>query len=302
VFDVADPEAEAGELRIRVHAATVNVSDTMLRSGLFGRRYAESRPPPYVPGMDAAGTIDQLGIGVAEATGFAVGDRVMAVVQPRGPHGGAYAERLVAPVASVSRVPAGASDAEASTLPMNGLTAQLALDVLALRPGQTLVVTGAAGAVGGYAIQLATLAGLRVIADAAPGDEDLVRSFGADIVLARGDDLSERVRAVVPDGADAVLDAALMGTKALGTVRRGGALAAVRPWEPGVASERDIAIDVVSVSNYAHEHAKLDHLRQLVEEGKLTLRVARTFPAADAPEAHRQLEAGGTRGRLVLEF
>ena len=116
---------------------------------------------------------------------------------PHGSHGG-YCERIVVPAESVARVPAGATDAEAATLPMNGLTTVQALDLLGLEPGQTLAVTGAAGAVGGYAVQLGKAAGLHVIADAAESDEQLVKDLGADVVVPRGPEFAERVREVVP--------------------------------------------------------------------------------------------------------
>src|SRR3974390_403434 len=182
VVDLPAPEAGPPEVRIRVHAAAVNPTDTQLRSGQRAERL-KGVPPPHVPGMDAAGVLEQIGAGAS--TGLRVGERVMAIVLPRGPHG-AYAERVVVPASSVVRSPAGASDAEAAALPMNGLTARLALDVLALRPGQTLAVSGAAGAVGGYVVQLAAAEGLTVVADAAPADEPPVRALGAGMVAPRG--------------------------------------------------------------------------------------------------------------------
>ncbi len=224
--------------------------------------------------------------------------QVMAIVVPRGSHGG-YAEHVVVPLDSVVRTPAGATMVEASTLPMNGLTARLVLDVLALQPGQTLAVTGAAGAVGGYVVQLAKADGLRVIADASPADTELVRTLGAEVV-ARGDDVAGRIRALVPDGVDGLADGALLNGMALPAIRDGGALAAVRSYSGD--TERGIAIHPVWVREYAHERAKLDRLRRQVEDGVLTLRVAKTFTPQQAGEAHRILEAGGTRGRLVIEF
>jgi NADPH:quinone reductase len=218
---------------------------------------------------------------------------------PHGSHG-AYAELLVVPAESVTRVPAGATDAEAATLPMNGLTTRQALDVLNLAPGQTLAVTGAAGAVGGYAVQLGKAEGLRVIADAAARDEPLVKNLGADVVVARGPDFAARVREVLPEGADGLIDAALLNELAIPAVRDGGGMATVRGFTG--APERGISFHPVLVRNYAREHDKLDRLRQQAEAGQVTLRVARTLPAENAAEAHRALEAGGTRGRLVLEF
>jgi NADPH:quinone reductase-like Zn-dependent oxidoreductase len=245
--------------------------------------------------MDAAGVLDQIAPDVE--TDLTVGEHVMAIVVPKGTRG-AYAEYVVVPADSVVRVPQGASDVEAATLPMNALTARLALDLLALEPGDTLAVTGAAGAFGGYTVQLAKADGLRVVADASPADEQLVRGLGADVVVARGDDVAKRFREVAPDGVDGLADGAVQQALVLPAVRDGGALAAVRTWEG--ETERGITVHPVWVRTYARERAKLDHLRQQVEDGEVTLRVARTFPPEEAADAHRTLEAGGTRGRLVL--
>ncbi len=296
VVELPDPQAGPGEVRIRVHAAAVNPTDTGLRSGGRASQLRDI-PPPYVPGMDAAGVLDQIGPGVD--TNLRVGDHVMAIVVPHGSHG-AYAELLVVPAESVTRVPAGATDAEAATLPMNGLTTRQALDLLDLAPGQTLAVTGAAGAVGGYAVQLGKAEGLRIIADAAPEDEQLVKDLGADVVVPRGPEFAARVREVVPDGVDGLIDAALLNELVVPAVRDGGRIATVRGFtgEP----ERGITFHPVFVRNYAREHDKLDRLRQQAESGTVTLRVAKTLAADHAAEAHRTLEAGGTRGRLVLEF
>jgi len=293
IVELPDPEAGPGEVRIRVHAAVVNPTDTGLRSG---RRPADL-PPPYVPGMDVAGVLEQIGPGVT--TDLQVGDHVMAIVVPHGSHGG-YSERIAVPAESVARVPAGASDTAAATLPMNGLTARLALDLLALQPGQTLLVTGAPGAVGGYAIQLGKADGLRIIADAAEKDEQLVRELGADVVVARGPDFAGRVREAAPDGADGAIDAALLNELVAAAVRDGGRIATLRGFTG--PADRGISWHPVLVRSYAREQAKLDRLRQQVEAGQVTLRVARALPADRAPQAHRILEAGGTRGRLVLEF
>jgi NADPH:quinone reductase len=296
VVELPDPEAGPGEVRIRVHAAVVNPTDTGLRSGGRAAMFKDI-PPPYVPGMDVAGVLEQIGAGVQ--TDLRPGDHVMAVVMPHGSHGG-YSERIVVPAESVARVPAGATDAEAATLPMNGLTTVQALDLLGLEPGQTLAVTGAAGAVGGYAVQLGKAAGLQVIADAAEPDEQLVKDLGADVVVPRGPEFAERVREVVPQGADGLVDAALLNELVTPAVRDGGRIATVRGFTGD--EERGVTFHPVFVRNYAREQGKLDRLRELVEAGQVTLRVARTLPAERAAEAHRILEAGGTRGRLVLEF
>ena len=289
------PEPGDGEVRIKVAAATVNPTDTVLRTGRHG---APEGDPPYVPGMELAGTIDAAS--GAAASRFRPGDRVMAIVSPRGPHGGAQAEFVVVPADSVAAVPDGVSLTEAATLPMNGLTARLALDLLGLAPGETLAVTGAAGAVGGYTMQLAKVAGLRVIGDALPRDSELVRGLGADVVVPRGDEVAAAIRLATGDGVDALLDAALLNQLALPAVRDGGQIAAVRPFTG--ETERSIKVILVWVGDYLHAGDNLADLARLVTDGRLTLRVNRTLPAGQAGQAHRLLEAGGIRGRLVLTF
>src|SRR5947207_9427505 len=209
VSDLPEPRPGPGEVRIRVAAATVNPTDISFRSGrqLTTAQLAEMGVrPPYIPGMELAGVVDAVGAG----TSWRTGDRVMAIVNPRRPGGGAQAELVVVPVASVARVPEGISLEAAATLPMNGLTVRLALDRLALKPGQTLGVTGAAGAVGGYAVELGVADGLRVIAVAAASDEPLLKTLGADTVVPRGTDAAKRIRDIVPGGVDGLIDAAVL--------------------------------------------------------------------------------------------
>ncbi len=293
VVDLPQTHAAAGEVRIRVQASTVNPTDTYLRKGARADTVRKD-PPPYVPGMDVAGVIDEIGVGTN--TSLAIGDIVMAMVVPRASHGG-YRESIVLPADAVVRVPAGVTLVEAATLPMNGLTARQSLDQLALRPGQTLAVTGAAGCYGGYVVQLAKADGLRVIADASSADEALVRSLGADVVVPRGDDIAAQIRKVAPGGVDGLADGSFQSGLTVGAVRDGGSFASVRGWG---GDERGITFHKTSVRDYDHRADLLDRLRQQVEAGLVTLRVAATFPAAQAAEAHRRLEAKGTRGRLVL--
>jgi NADPH:quinone reductase-like Zn-dependent oxidoreductase len=295
VVEVAVPEPGEGEVRVRVAAATVNPTDIGLREGVR-REMLEEFPPPWIPGMELAGEIDAVGAG----SDWEVGQQVMAIVLPFRALGGAQAERVVVPAVSLAEIPAGATLEQAATLPMNGLTVRLALDTLALAPGNTLAVTGSPGAVGGYAIELGKLEGLTVIADAAPADEALVRGLGADVVVPRGEGSAAAIRDAFPDGVDAVLDAALLGPAILPAVRDGGMLAAVRPFAG--ETERDIEIKLVLVSSYATNQAALRELGARAGAGELTLRVAETFPPERAADAHRKLAAGGVRGRLLIAF
>ena len=161
-------------------------------------------------------------------------------------------------------------------------------------------MTGAAGAFGGYVVQLAKADGLIVVADASEADEDLMRSLGADVVVRRGDDVAARIRAHFPDGVDGLADGAVQDALVLPAVRDGGAVATVRGYRGDGA--RGLRVFPTMVRRVAQDRAALDRLRQQAEDGVLTLRVARTFPAAEAADAHRTLEAGGVRGRLVLVF
>lgn len=296
VFDLPDVHAGAGEVRVRVHAAAVNPTDIALRDGMRAEPQ-KTQGRPLVPGMDLAGVVDEVGPGVA--TGVEVGDAVMGIVVPNGSYG-AYREQIVLDARSVVHAPKGTTHVEACTLPMNGLTARMSLDLLGLKPGQVLGVTGAAGIYGGYVIQLAKAEGLIVIADAADKDVELVKSFGADTIVKRGDDVASRMREHFPNGVDALADGAVLNERVVAAVKDGGAFTSVRFW--GGTGERGIKFAKTAVREYAREFEKLDRLRRQAEEGTLTLRVADVLPPEQASEAHRRLAAGGTRGRIVIQF
>lgn len=300
IVTVPKPSPGPGQVLVRVEAATVNPTDLGFRRG--GRALPPGMAPPFIPGMDLAGVIDAVGPEVAR---WQPGNRVMAAVSPWVTGGGAQAEYRVVAEDQLAKVPDGWSLTEAATLPMNGMTAATALDMLALPAGATLAVTGSAGIVGQYAIQLGRRVGLTVIGDAKPEDTALIESFGAHHVVERGDAMAAAVRELYPDGVDAVIDAALLGPSVLPAVRDGGQLLAVRPYqgpaENGKA-ERDITVHLVLVGQHLHEGHRIAELADLVSQGVLTLRVAEALPAAQAAEAHRRLEAGGVRGRLVLTF
>lgn len=300
IVTVPRPSPGPGRVLVRVAAATVNPTDLGFRQG--GRALPPGVEPPYIPGMDLAGVIDSVGPSV---TAWQAGDRVMAAVSPWEPGGGAQAEYRVVAEDQLARVPDGWSLTDAATLPMNGLTVRAALDLLALPPGATLAVTGSAGIVGQYAIQLGRQEGLTVIGDAKPEDAALVESFGAHHVVPRGPAMAAAVRDLYPSGVDAAIDAALLGPAIVGAVRDGGQLLAVRPYqgpaENGKA-ERDITVHLVLVGRHLHEGHRIAELASLAAKGVLTFRVADALPAASAADAHRRLEAGGVRGRLVLTF
>lgn len=297
VLEVATPHAGAGEVRIRVRAAGVNPTDTLLRSGWQRGRWGDQ--PPFVPGMDVAGTVDEVGDGVGDSHGWSVGNDVTAIVVPKGRSGG-YSEHVVVPADSVTAKPTNATWAEAASFLMNALTARQALDLLNLPAGATLGVTGGAGAFGGYVIQLAVNEGLRVIADSSPADEELIRSFGAHEIVPRGDGVAARFRAVVPGGLDAIADGALLHEHVIPAIRDGGQIAVLRLWTG--EAERGITVHPFTVRSYVTNVAAINRVRGQVESGVLAIRVAATLPYHEAAEAHRRLEHGGLRGRIILEF
>ncbi|MBO4255635.1 NADP-dependent oxidoreductase [Streptomyces griseorubiginosus] len=271
------PEPGAGQVRIKVAAAALNPADAITRSGVL------PADPPMGFGWDAAGTIDATG---ADA-GWAVGDAVVALEDNLVKQLGTHAEYVIVEGSAVAAAPTSVDAVHAATVPLNTLTAAQALDLLDLKPGQTLLVTGAAGAVGGYAVQLAAHQGIEVTALAGENDADFVRGLGAARFVARGD---------APGRHDAVLDAALLGETALEWVRDGGAYAGVMP--PLLpAPVREIRTAAVTVTA---DGARLKELVALVDAGVLTTRVAETYPLNDAPKAHARLAQGGIRGRLVL--
>jgi len=293
VIDRPVRDAGRGEVRVAVKAAAVNPTDLGLRQ--YG---VEGIPAPWVPGMDAAGVVESVGDGVDRLT---VGERVMAAVSPRRPEGGAQAELLVAPAVSVVPIPEGATFQQASTLPMNGLTAKLGLELLDLRAGQTLAVTGGAGLLASYVIALARAGGLRVIADAKPDDEALVCSFGADAVIPRGEGFVRAVREAAPGGVDGLFDTALLGRAAFAAIRDGGAMAVVRGWDDS-PTERGIQIHQVAVRTVLERTDWLDELREMASDGRIALRVAAEYPPERAADAQRAMNAGGLRGRAVIVF
>jgi NADPH:quinone reductase-like Zn-dependent oxidoreductase len=297
VADLPVPEPGAGEVRVRVAAATVNPTDIGMRSG--GRAAELSRlPAPYVAGMELAGTVDKLGDG--EGGSWQVGERVLGIILPTRTGRGAQSEYTVVWSDSLVRVPDGVSFEQAATLPMNGLTTRRAFDMMQLSPGQTLLVTGAAGAVGGYGVQLGAAEGLRVIGVASAADEALVRGLGARDFIPRDADVVAEARRLVPEGVDGVLDAAVIGRPLLGAIRDGGHIAAVRAFDG--EPERGIHVDQVRVSDYARNQAALQQLADMVAAGTLSLRVCETVAPSEAGAAQQKLRNGGVRGRLVIVF
>jgi NADPH2:quinone reductase len=290
VAEVPEPHAGPGQVRIRVAAAAVNPVDLGTRAGALAGGGLMTAADQTGLGWDVAGVVDE-----TETGEFAVGDRVIGYSDRLNLPTKAQAEYVVLDTQAVA--PAPVTDlVAASTLPLNASTAAQALDLLDLRPGQTLLVTGAAGGVGGFAVELAAARGLRVVATAGESDEDLVRGFGAETFVPRDAPLAETARRAAPGGVDGALDAAMTGLPALDAVRGGGSFVAANG---SVVPPPLRGIRVTTVWNRA-DSATLRGLSALAARGGLTLRVADTLPLADVAEAHRRFAKGGLRGRLVL--
>lgn len=287
--EVPVPEPGPGQVRIRVAAAAVNPVDLATRAGILTG--AGVIPPREVLGLgwDVAGVVDAVGGPAGRRPPFRVGDAVIGLRDRIATPLGAYAEQIVLDESAVALAPIGMSAVEAATLPLNALTAAQALDLV--ETDGTVLVTGAAGAVGGYAVALAHARKLRVVAVASEADEALVRGFGAAEFLPHGPALGDRVRGLVPDGVDAVLDAALLGLDALDAVRGGGEFVAF------AAGAAPIPLRGIRVRN-VWIRADGERLAELA--GTLPPRVAGVLPLTRAAEAHERLAAGGLRGRLVL--
>ncbi len=287
MIDVEIPEPGPGQVRIAMEAATVNPVDLATRSGALVEAGLMARREITGIGWDVVGTIDRLGPGVDR---ISLGQRVIGLRDLLDVSLGAYADHVVLDATATAPAPVGLSGVEAATLPLNGLTAAQSLDLLGLREGETLLVVGATGAVGGFAVELAARQGIQVIAQGS--DPDFLHAVGARWTLPRDADPAVEVRRLVPGGAHAALDAAGLGMRALAAVRNRGSYVTV------VGGLNPIPLRGITVH---HEwiHADGAALARIAEPG-LTARVAGTLPLHDAAEAHTRLEAGGLRGRLVL--
>jgi NADPH:quinone reductase len=282
-----DPVPAAGEVVVRIRAACINPTDIAVR--VFGTRYIPELRLPVVPGWDLAGEVSAVGDGV---TAYRVGDRVCGMIpfSHIGGRVGSYAELAAVAPDWLAPLPANVSFEEGCTLPLNALTAVQALASFDLPRGSRLLVTGASGGVGGFAVSLAARAGLRVVATASGGDEGWVRSLGAAQVLPRDADL-----ATIP-AVDGVLDAVPVGpAKVTGALRPGGTAVFTR--QPNPARMEGFRFETVRVQSDA---AALREMARLLGEGVLKTRVARVLPLAEAAEGQRLAERGGLRGKVVL--
>jgi len=282
IEDLPTPEPADGEVLIRVRAASINPIDWKQRRGLSTKQL------PAVLGNDISGTIER-----SRADGFAEGEDVFGFA----PSGG-YAEFAVAPAAAIAKKPAGVSHDQAAAIPVSGLTAWQALfDRGGLQNGQTLLVAGAAGGVGHFAVQLGKHAGARVIGTGSARNREFVLALGA----------GEYVDYTTQDVADVVSDADLVfdtvggeTTKTLvPAVREGGVIVVIAGAPPEAeAAERGARAELLIMSTSAEQLAKL---AELVAAGEVKVEIAGTFSLSQVAQAHELSESGHTRGKLILE-
>lgn len=284
VREVPDPVPGPGQVRVRVKAAGVQPFDLAIREGW--------RPPyatgelPDIPGNELAGIVDAVGDGV-EA--WRPGDEVLGFTLL-----GGYAEYVVVPADQLVRKPASMPWEVAGGFTAGAQTAELAWEEVEPGPGDVVLVHGAAGNVGGFAVQLARLRGARVIGTARPEHHAYLRSLRAEPVDYR-DDLVDRVRALAPDGVDVVLDSA--GREALdATVALAKDLSRTRTL---YEHERGPQVGVATLSG-TRSAERLARLVSEYDEGRITSLIRATYPLEKAADAHRQLETGHGRGKIVL--
>ncbi|MGW0764263.1 NADP-dependent oxidoreductase [Streptomyces sp. NPDC002676] len=280
--EVTAPEPGPGQVRIRVRAASVNPLDLKIRSGLMAGTFPVRFP--VTPGLDAAGVVDAVG----EGAGAAVGDEVVGSATA-----GSYSEYtlLDRPVAK----PEALSWEAAASLVTVGRTAFRVLGQLGVHAGQTLLVHGAGGAVGTIAVQLAVARGITVIGTAGEHDIERLTALGATAVR-YGDGWAERVKAAAPQGVDFVLDASGAGVLA-DSVALAGDGAHVITIADMTAAQHGVRF---STADAGQAGESLPELVQLAAAGKLTVPIWRTYPLAQAAQAHTDLEAHRNRGKAVL--
>lgn len=294
LVELADPVPTAGEVLIATEAAAINPVDASVVSGAMKGNLPDTFAAPYTLGWDIAGTV--IAVGPSADTSM-IGARVVGLSMWIRTGQGTQASLVTLPASDVAIAPDGLPSAQLTTIGLNGLTAWRAIDELNPTANETIVITGAAGSVGGFALELALERGARVIAAVSESDRETIRSLGvAEIVTREQGDLAAAVREIVPDGVDALLDTASIGAPTLGAIRDGGRFVTVTV-EP--QSERDITVTKIYG---VPDSAALSRLIEMRTAGRLHTPVAREFDVSDARAAYEEFASGPHHGRIVLTF
>jgi NADPH:quinone reductase-like Zn-dependent oxidoreductase len=275
-----------GEVLVDVHAAGLNPSDTKIRAG--GGRMGGVELP-YVSGREAAGRVVEVGPGVDS---LEPGEDVFAFFG-WGARPGGHAERLVVAASALARCPLGVPVSDAAGLPLAGLTALQGLEALGARAGERVLVTSGSGGVGHLGVQIAVALGLEVVATAGPTNVDFVRGLGAAEVLDYRDEDHRRGLREIPYLLDSV--GARNIESYLSCLSAGAKVAAVA----GVPTDVPDEVSIIPIRCEANA-ARLTQLAQLMTENRLSVTVQQVFPLEEVAEAHRLLEAGHVRGKLVI--
>jgi len=287
--DLPEPKPGPGEVLVRVRASSLNGFDAAVAAGML-KGMMEHRFPVGL-GKDFAGTVEAVGDG---ASRFAVGDTVFGVVMKPVLGDGAFGEYLaVGEQYAITRVPDGLDLATAGALGLAGTAALNAVDAVALRAGETVLICGATGGVGAIAIQYAAAAGARVIATARPGKEaDFVRELGAEHVVDHTGDLAAQVRAIAPDGVPAAVHLAGDGAQVAELLAPDGRLASTL----GLGPDQHPAATAIMANP---DPATLDRLAADAVAGRLRVPITRSYGLTDVPKALADFSAG-TLGKLAV--
>jgi NADPH:quinone reductase len=294
VRDLPDPIPGASEVLIATEAATINPADAAVVTGAAAPRLPKGAVGPYTPGWDLVGRITACGDGIDDSL---IGSRVLGFSLWFESIRGTQASAVALPIGNVVPAPDDVLPTQLTTVGLNGLTAWRGLADLRLSDGETVVITGAAGGVGGFAVELAAARGFSVIGVVHDNDTDEVLGLGAAIALSvDSQDLGAAVRNVVPCGADALLDTASIGASALAAVRDGGKYVTVTSLP---SPER--GIDVFRSGGRMDSEA-LSMLAEMSSAGRLHTPVAKVFGIDDARAAYEAFANRSGRGRIVLSF
>lgn len=286
-LDLPIPAPGPSEMRVAVHAAGVNPVDWKIRAGYL--ESVMSLEMPAVFGSEVSGVVEEVG---QDVDGFAVGDEVLGNVAPGS---GGYAEYTLVTASTVAKKPVHVSFTDAAALPVAGATAYDAMRQLALPSGATLLINGIGGGVGVIAAQLARDAGITVIGTGSEAKRELAESLDATLVT-YGGGVAQRVRQILPEGVDAVLD--LVGGDALRAV---AALGSSGDHIVSTADPDTVAEVGGTVVERARTGEVLAEVAQLVAEGKVDPHVSDVLPLDNAPEALHGVESGHSRGNVVLQ-